>query len=264
MSIYLSRLTLDPRSREVRQDLADCHELHRTLLAAFPQAPVDGGAREHFGLLYRVDADRHGVYVLSQSAAEPDWSHLPTGYLLDPVDGRPNPAVKPIGAAYARIDAGAHYIFCLRANPTKKVDTKSGPNGERRNGRRVVLTKEAEQIAWLQRKAEAGGFALLDVRARSAAEASEHPATLFDADARTTPGPLSDVRTLPGQKITGRKGEAHRPGPKPHKLTFGSVLFEGRLRVTDAERFRATLAAGIGSGKAYGFGLLSIAPDGSR
>jgi CRISPR system Cascade subunit CasE len=31
------------------------------------------------------------------------------------------------------------------------------------------------------------------------------------------------------------------------------------LRVTDAAQFRTTLASGIGSGKAYGFGLLSIA-----
>jgi CRISPR system Cascade subunit CasE len=43
-------------------------------------------------------------------------------------------------------------------------------------------------------------------------------------------------------------------------MTFGSVLFEGRLAITDTEQFRATLAAGIGSGKAYGFGLLSVAP----
>jgi CRISPR system Cascade subunit CasE len=38
------------------------------------------------------------------------------------------------------------------------------------------------------------------------------------------------------------------------------VVFEGRLRVTDAEAFRRALAAGIGSGKAFGFGLLSVAP----
>jgi CRISPR system Cascade subunit CasE len=37
------------------------------------------------------------------------------------------------------------------------------------------------------------------------------------------------------------------------------VLFNGTLAVTDPERFRAALATGIGSGKAYGFGLLSVA-----
>jgi CRISPR system Cascade subunit CasE len=37
------------------------------------------------------------------------------------------------------------------------------------------------------------------------------------------------------------------------------VLFSGRLEVTDAALFRDALAKGIGSGKAFGFGLLSIA-----
>lgn len=52
--------------------------------------------------------------------------------------------------------------------------------------------------------------------------------------------------------------EMQRTG-KPN-LTFGAVLFEGVLRVTDAAAFRAALERGIGSGKAYGFGLLSVAP----
>jgi CRISPR system Cascade subunit CasE len=47
---------------------------------------------------------------------------------------------------------------------------------------------------------------------------------------------------------------------KRSQLTFVSVLFEGRLRVTDPGKFRATLERGVGSAKAYGFGLLSIAP----
>jgi CRISPR system Cascade subunit CasE len=36
------------------------------------------------------------------------------------------------------------------------------------------------------------------------------------------------------------------------------------LEITDAERFRAALAAGIGPAKAYGFGLLSVAPVAAR
>ena len=39
-----------------------------------------------------------------------------------------------------------------------------------------------------------------------------------------------------------------------------SVLFEGLLQVTDPDAFRQTLIRGIGSGKSFGFGLLSIAP----
>jgi CRISPR system Cascade subunit CasE len=38
------------------------------------------------------------------------------------------------------------------------------------------------------------------------------------------------------------------------------VLYEGELEVTDTAAFRQALEKGIGSGKAYGFGLLSVAP----
>ena len=43
-------------------------------------------------------------------------------------------------------------------------------------------------------------------------------------------------------------------------MTHLAVRFDGLLRVTDAGDFRETLICGIGPGKAYGFGLLSIAP----
>ena len=81
---YLSRLALNPRSREVRRDLADCQQLHRTIMSAFPQAGDGEPARERFGVLYRLDADRaENAFLLVQSRAEPDWSRLSSGYLLD-------------------------------------------------------------------------------------------------------------------------------------------------------------------------------------
>jgi CRISPR system Cascade subunit CasE len=43
-------------------------------------------------------------------------------------------------------------------------------------------------------------------------------------------------------------------------MTFAAVTFDGLLRIVDADRFRAALVQGIGSAKAYGFGLLSIGP----
>lgn len=37
------------------------------------------------------------------------------------------------------------------------------------------------------------------------------------------------------------------------------MLFEGRLEVTDRDALLAALQHGIGAGKAFGFGLLSVA-----
>jgi CRISPR system Cascade subunit CasE len=39
-----------------------------------------------------------------------------------------------------------------------------------------------------------------------------------------------------------------------------SVQFDGVLRVTDAQKLTETIARGVGSGKGFGFGLLSLAP----
>jgi CRISPR system Cascade subunit CasE len=41
--------------------------------------------------------------------------------------------------------------------------------------------------------------------------------------------------------------------------TFGSVTFEGLLRVTDAKAFRRLLGDGLGAARAFGMGLMQIA-----
>jgi CRISPR system Cascade subunit CasE len=237
--LYLSRLILNLRSRDVRRDLSDCQNLHRTILKAFPQQGGNGqGARAEFGVLFRTDVDRRSglVTLLVQSQAAPDWAHLPPGYLADAggADGA-NPACKPVGEVYESLQSGARLVFRLRANPTRKIETKSLADGTKQNGRRVELRTEGEQMAWLRRKAEGAGFRLLAVRLR---------------------GDVPRVRAAPEGKAMGWRGEGVE---KRQRLTFASVLFEGELEIADAEKFRAAIAAGIGTGKAYGFGLLSLA-----
>jgi CRISPR system Cascade subunit CasE len=228
----LSRLVLNPRSRLVARDLADCQQLHRTVLSAFPDA-AGGSARQRFGVLFRIEYCRGAAPVLLiQSGENPDFSPLPSGYLAQP------PITKDIAAAWRRIARDSVFRFRLRANPTRKIETKSGPGGARRNGRRVELKTEEEQLKWLARKSRESGFEILSVRA-----AAEYPDVWVSAE-----GKVSGSRCLPD-------GAGSRP-----RLTFASVLFNGKLRVTDMERFRAALERGIGSAKGYGFGLLSVAP----
>lgn len=235
--MYLSKLTLNPRSREVRRDLGNCHNLHRTLLSAFPQAESEA-ARAEFGLLYRLETNaRTGVTViLAQSGTEPDWSHLPTDYLLEVEN---NPSCKPIAAMYESLRQGTRLIFCLRANPTRRVSEKCTTERSGKAGKRVELYHEEDQIAWLQRKATAAGFRVLNLR--------------LNAD-------VPNVRARPENKLIGWRSRDATENEK-RRLSFGSVLFDGELEITDATAFRQALAQGIGSGKAYGFGLLSIAPS---
>lgn len=224
--MFLSNLILNIHHRDVRRDLADCQQMHRTLLAAFPQAESET-ARAEFGLLFRVETNSRtgGVTVLAQSRTLPDWQRLPAGYLLA------EPLASDIADKYKPevLHNQRQLRFRLRANPTRKIETKSLPDGTKRNGKRVELFRETDQIQWLRRKAETAGFRVLQLR--------------LNPD-------VSNVRAQPETKTISRT----------KRLTFGSVLFEGELEITNAEAFLAALTHGIGSGKAYGFGLLSIAP----
>lgn len=136
--MYLSRLLLNPRCRQVRRELAEPYEMHRTLLRAFPENMAAGGER----VLFRVDTEREtGVpTVLVQSLTPPDWSGLTAGrdYYLRPVE------TKEFDPAFR---AGQRLYFRLRANPTVK-----------REGKRWGLYREEEQRSWLVRKGQQGGF----------------------------------------------------------------------------------------------------------
>lgn len=271
--MYLSRLILNPRDRRVRRDLADCHALHRTVMSGFPNlagvgvSAAAGDARAQLGVLYRLEpqtrADR--IDLLVQSAMEPNWS-LDDGYLLDLAGEPPNPDTKPIDRLFDALRPGLVLTFRLRANPTKRLMQRGGSE-DKTGGKRVDLRTEEDQLAWLARKGEQGGFAILTVRTMPTDEERRRQAVIFGRPehAFEPAGDVPDVRTLPGDRVIGRRGGgasvATNGSPRSAmRMTFGSVLFEGMLQVVDLARFRAALSEGIGSGKAYGFGLLSIAP----
>lgn len=48
--------------------------------------------------------------------------------------------------------------------------------------------------------------------------------------------------------------------PPRARLSFEGILYEGILEVADPERFATAVRQGIGPAKAYGYGLLSVAP----
>lgn len=91
----------------------------------------------------------------------------------------------------------------------------------KRQGKRCAIYGERELLAWLARKGEAHGF-----------EAA----------------PL-DVRCVKLGKLHGRG----------RRQTWHGVQFDGVLRVSRPQAFLDGLQGGIGSGKAFGFGLLSVA-----
>lgn len=90
----------------------------------------------------------------------------------------------------------------------------------KRDGKRHALYADDDLLAWLERKANQHGFAV-------------------------------DLNGVQMVKLGNRYG-------KKRRQTWHAVQFDGLLEIRDPAAFRETLAGGIGSAKAFGFGLLSI------
>jgi len=247
--MYLSRLILDLSSRQVWSEIARPYEMHRTLMRAFPEVDGDGSkARANFDVLFRADVDerRGRVTVYVQSAVEPDWSFLETrdGYLLAEAEV-PNPACKNVTGALERLETGQVLSFRLRANPTKRIP-EGAKNEDKLKGKRVGLLREDEQVAWLIRKGQErekdkpGGLEILMAEVEG-----------NDGQIHLVPR----VNACPEGNQRDRKSD----NGSRYQTTHLAVRFEGLLRITDADAFRETIVRGIGPGKAFGFGLLSVA-----
>jgi CRISPR system Cascade subunit CasE len=90
----------------------------------------------------------------------------------------------------------------------------------RDESKRVGLYKPEEQLAWLARKGEAHGFQVVSA-------------------------------------VPNRQPEMK---DRQHLLEFLGVQFDGLLTVTAPEQLAESVINGIGSAKAFGCGLLSLAP----
>ena len=222
----LSRLILNPLNGDVARAVADVHRLHQLVMTGF-DSDAGPAARAQHGVLHRLEIDsRGGALVLYvQSASDPNWSRLPAGALVS-LEGRRNPVARDL-TELDLIAPGKLARFRLRANPTRKIGTKS-VDGQRRHGQRVPHRDDERCIEWLARKGNDHGFEIMR-------DAQGQPKVLLIRE------PVRRGR---------RDGTA---------ITFEGVRFDGLLRIVDADAFRAGVINGIGPGKAFGFGLLSFA-----
>lgn len=230
MALYLTRARIPYETAAIRVSadgrlaFADPYAWHQRAWDCFP-----GQAEAKRDFLTRIDAkDRHLQFLLLSPSipTRPDWC---------PSDEW----------ATKRIDEDAYfshpkYRFALLANPTRKV--RSNEAGELlKNSRRVpVIHREDREsshgeiqpglVSWLARQGDAAGFT-------------------FDP---------SSLRTITRPRQTFIRPPKN--GDRRHQGTLHAVDFEGILTVADPEKLRAAFSAGIGSAKAFGFGMLCLSP----
>ena len=119
-----------------------------------------------------------------------------------------------------RVEPGSCWQFRLTVNPTR---SKKDSADHTARGPLKPCYLEVEQEEWLWAQAAQHGFAVSE-----------------------------------GSFAVTRKQTYHfkKNGTRP--VTLLAVTYEGVLQVTDPEAFKALLCKGVGRGKAYGLGLMTI------
>ncbi|HEX7660965.1 MAG TPA: type I-E CRISPR-associated protein Cas6/Cse3/CasE [Pseudonocardiaceae bacterium] len=246
---YLSRIRINPLRAHARQLLGNPQALHAAVLGGIAVQPVTER------VLWRVDSDdphRPLLYVLTDS--RPDWNHLVEQAGWPDADGD-HAQVRDYAPLLARIAVGREFAFRLTANPvqcsrtpTKRTTSQEARarNGGLTRGYRLGHRTVGHQLGWLLDRTTGWGFTIPDAQ-------TGRPAPGMTNDESLTAAPAKDVR------ITARARwcfTRHRGAPP---VVLHTATYAGQLIVTDADLLRDKLLAGIGPGKAYGCGLLTLA-----
>lgn len=247
-------------------------------------APVHTARSDEAGFLFRIDhpiydiqqgkAVRSGLprrrsVIIVQSAARPDWD-----YAFGLNEGEVDERGRPVGNAahllaappqcrevrftlednklrLSRMDRngegftvqrGDRVRFRLRANPVCRSDGK----------RKRPQISEEEFIAGGTRRAQAFIRAHEEWLVRRLGSAATDVECFF----RDAAG--NRVESFVTGWAWGWRTK-HEPQPS-QRMQWWSALFEGTFRVGDPAALKSLLECGIGPAKAFGFGLLSIAP----
>lgn len=270
--MYVSHLLIDvgdnpDRPRPGRLWLRNVYHVHQRLSMAFPAPrtrdddprflrPFDPDRFEKPRFLFRIDnAIRDNTpraMIVVQSRALPDWEyafHNADMFL----------AVAPeVGSFDFSCNSGDKYGFRILMNLSKKIKTSRDGKDLRKQGdktdaegrpksqsKRVSLTWESEEknpedviVPWFAAKG-----------------------IIKTAEGEKKAYGLRSCRVLRTGWTYGTKPKTARSGAE-HGLKFRSALLEGTLEVEDTQAFARLVGDGIGAGKAFGFGLLSITGGG--
>lgn len=219
--MYLTRFRLNPARRGARKLLGSPNAMHAAVRAGFPNY-VDYEHRSA-RTLWRLDTHAPAtahLYVVSPG--KPDLTHL--------VEQAGWPTTEAWDTRdYDRLldslRRGQQWAFRLTANPVHN----GRKTEEAKDTQRFGHLREQEQADWLVHRSERHGFAI----ARQRDE-------------------LPNLALHHRQTISFKRGGG--------SVTIATATYDGVLEIVDVETFRGALTRGIGHAKAYGCGLLTLAP----
>ncbi|MFG2803835.1 type I-E CRISPR-associated protein Cas6/Cse3/CasE [Streptomyces pseudovenezuelae] len=221
----LTRIRLNRRSQAARRDLADAVSLHKSVMLLAPDN-LGKNPRQQAGLLFRLEdaTDDTPPTLLVQSHQPPDLTRLPHHY--------GTAETRPLHPMFQALTPGrpVRYRITANASAARRVLDDHQP-ADNKHGKKIVALYGDDALAWWQRRAHQAGLAL--------------------ATTDITPARFPRKRRHPAEP----GGQGPSPGPV-HVLT----RFDGLATITNPDQLRHALLTGIGRGKPYGAGLLTLAP----
>ncbi|MEU2941778.1 type I-E CRISPR-associated protein Cas6/Cse3/CasE [Nocardiopsis alba] len=247
--MYLTRFRLNTHRSGSRRLLSSPQAMHAAVLGGFPgllpTSPVPSGAAAEPGgprVLWRVDRNAKAeVFLYMVSPSRPELTHMVEQAGWPRSDPETWWSTHDYTGFLSRLEAGQTWGFRLTANPVHSIRRKDGEETKR-----TAHVTPRHQAGWLLKQQAGRGF---EVLRREGTE----PAL-----------PEIDGYDL---LVHGRDDSGFdKPDPRPHRkgarmrVPVVTATFDGRLTVTDPEALRRALCAGIGRAKAYGCGLMTLAP----
>ncbi|MFY1631667.1 type I-E CRISPR-associated protein Cas6/Cse3/CasE [Solwaraspora sp. WMMB335] len=221
--MYLTRFRFNRARRDSRRLLGSPQVMHAAVMSSFPRDTDH--TRDGRRTLWRLDQVDGQPILYVVSPGRPDLTHLVEQAGWPTSDERW--LTRPYDDFLDRLAPGQRWAFRLTANPVHDGRPKDPTADTRRFGHVTV----EQQTQWLLKRAERNGFSIIT-------GASGQPNLMLHNQSTQS---------------FGRRG-ADRP------VTLRTATYDGVLDVVDADALRRTLTAGLGHAKAYGCGLMTLAP----
>jgi CRISPR system Cascade subunit CasE len=246
---YLSRIRINPLRQQSRELLSNPQAMHSHVCAAIPATP------DTQRLLWRLDTDNpHRPQLIALTRSKPDWTHLVEAAGWPAADDGGHCDIADYTPLLAQLAIGREFTFRLTANPVQNMprpprngDTASTEDPKTRQRRSSVRTGHrtyAHQLNWLLKRTAGYGFQIPDAR-------TDPGLPILPLD-ESTPAP--DVRIIHRDRVSFNKKNRRQ-------VVLHVATFQGRLQITDTDLLARALLNGVGPAKAYGCGLLTLAPS---